>query len=201
MGDDKDKDRKKEKKLLKELLSTVSELRDEQRALRREVGRLERHVATLTGEEGAEDVLDALDRYRAQEAFGEFLFGTWIECCGDDRLRGGLRTIQLREGAHARLLEERIRALGGRLDAEVDDALQRQAIESMTAPEAHDAGRIFFLMQQFPDTEKAIAPLYEMADRFGDDAETRALLETIAEDERASLEFLRSECVRLNPSG
>jgi hypothetical protein len=201
MGDHKDKDQKKAKKLLKELLSTVSDLRDEQRALQRRVVLLEELVATFTKEEGTYGALVALDRFRAQEAFGEFLIGLWIEHCADDRLRGGLRAIQLREGAHARLLEDRIRALGGRVDAEVDDEIQRQAIESMTAPNAHDAGRIFSLMQQFQDTEKAIAPLHEIAQQLGDDAETRALLESIAADERASLEFLRSECARLNLGG
>jgi hypothetical protein len=199
MGEDKDKDRKKEKKLLKELLSTVHALRDEQRALHREIARLDRRVAALTGGDETEDVLAALDRYRAQEAFGEFLFGIWIEHCSDDRLRGGLRTIQMREGAHARLLEDRIRALGGRVEAEVDDAVQRVAIESITSGEADDAGRARFLVQQFPDVEKAIAPIYEMAERLGGDHETRALLETIAADERASLEFLCGECSRLNP--
>ncbi len=202
MGDDKDKDkdRKKEKKLLKGLLATVHALRDEQRALEREIARLDRRVARLTGEDEQDDVLAALDRYRAQEAFGEFLFGIWIQHCSDDRLRGGLRTIQLREAAHARLPEDRIRVLGGCVEAEVHDEVQRLAIESFRSDGADDAGRARFLMQQLPDVEKAIAPIFEMAERLAGDPETRALLETIAADERASLEFLRGECERLNPS-
>jgi hypothetical protein len=71
-----------------------------------------------------QQLLRFLDRFRGGEALGEAGLGAWIASCQTDCLRGGLRTVQLREGFHARLLEQRMKELGGTPEYEVPDAVQ-----------------------------------------------------------------------------
>jgi hypothetical protein len=59
------------------------------------------------------DILEGLNVFRALEAWGAVLYAAWAEGESDPRLRAGHLIIAEREAAHARLLAERIRALGG----------------------------------------------------------------------------------------
>ena len=72
-------------------------------------------------------ILEGLNVFRALEAWGARLYAAWAEGEADDHLRAGHLIIAEREANHARLLAERIRALGGEPGpACVDDVLARQ---------------------------------------------------------------------------
>ena len=66
--------------------------------------RLSRLEASPSGSAGAstDETLLFLDQFRAGEALGEASLGAWIAVSTTDCLRGGLRTVQQREGMHAK---------------------------------------------------------------------------------------------------
>jgi hypothetical protein len=75
-------------------------------------------------------ILEGLNVFRALESWGATLYAAWAEREPDPRLRCGHLIIAEREANHARLLAERIRALGGEPGpACVDGVLQRQLAE------------------------------------------------------------------------
>jgi hypothetical protein len=59
------------------------------------------------------EILEGLNVFRALEAWGATLYAAWVADESDARLRAGHLIIAEREANHARLLAERIRALGG----------------------------------------------------------------------------------------
>jgi rubrerythrin len=86
------------------------------------------------GHDGAMDeraaIREGLNVFRALEAWGAKLYAAWAENEPDERLRAGHLIIAEREATHARLLAERIRALGGEPGpACVDDVLAAQLAE------------------------------------------------------------------------
>jgi len=60
-----------------------------------------------------EEVLEGLNVFRALESWGATLYAAWAEHEPDPVLRAGHLIIAEREANHARLLAERVRALGG----------------------------------------------------------------------------------------
>jgi hypothetical protein len=59
-----------------------------------------------------DEIVDGLNVFRALEAWGAELYAAWAMGEGDPHLRAGHLIIAEREANHARLLAERIRALG-----------------------------------------------------------------------------------------
>jgi hypothetical protein len=75
-------------------------------------------------------ILEGLNVFRALEAWGATLYAIWARGEADARLRCGHLIIAEREANHARLLAERMRALGGEPGpACVDGVLARQLAE------------------------------------------------------------------------
>ncbi|MFI5364229.1 MAG: hypothetical protein ACHQ4J_01270 [Candidatus Binatia bacterium] len=76
------------------------------------------------------EILEGLNVFRALEAWGATLYAAWAADEADARLRAGHLIIAEREANHARLLAERIRALGGAPGlACVDEVLAEQLAE------------------------------------------------------------------------
>ncbi|MFQ5697609.1 MAG: hypothetical protein ACE5IL_04905 [Myxococcota bacterium] len=136
------------------------------------------------------ELLAFLDQFRAAEALGEASLGAWIDTCTTDCLRGGLRTVQMREGSHARLLEQRMKELGGSPEHEVPEQVQRAVMESVASRDKSDLEKLGELVTQLGDPGRALQPIFEMADRLEGDPETQSLLRTIAQDERSTLDWL-----------
>src|SRR5262245_58031297 len=132
-------------------------------------------------------LIGLLDAFQAAERAGVEALGRWITLCRDPGLRGGLRVIQARDRGHAALAEARLRALGGEPSARVSRDL-RSLCGLVADPHVSDRSKLAILVARFPD---AAGPLAHVAGRIEDDAETRALLETIEDDERVSLGWLR----------
>src|SRR5437867_8823364 len=133
-------------------------------------------------------VIGLLDSFRAAERAGAEAVGRWIGACGDPRLRGGLRVIRTRDAGHAALVEDRLRALGGVPGAKPSRELA--ALCGVVAdPGVSDRSKLAMLLGRLPAREDA--PLGELVRRAEGDAETRALLETIVDDERVTVRWLR----------
>ena len=66
--------------------------------------------------------------------------------------------------------------------------------------ERSDAEKVLEFVKRFPDADAAVRPILDLADRLDADPETQSLLRTIAQDERATLEFLGEACALLNPA-
>src|SRR5262247_2098463 len=76
------------------------------------------------------EILEGLNVFRALETWGATLYARWAESETDPELRAGHLVIAEREANHARLLAERLRALGAEPGpACVDDVLARQLAE------------------------------------------------------------------------
>ena len=135
------------------------------------------------------DVIGLLDAFQAAERAGAAAVERWVAGCGDPRLRGGLRVIGARDRRHASLVEARLRALGGVPAAAISRELT--ALCGVVGdPGVSDRSKLAILLARVPPSVDA--PLAEVVSRVGDDPETHALLETIGDDERVSLRWLRT---------
>ena len=185
---------------LKRIERALGKLTEQQDAICEKLASLEQRVGQTNGGPAASsrEVIAFLDQFRAGEALGEASLGAWIEVSDTACVRGALRTIQMREGSHARLLEQRIKELGGSPEAEVPEAIHSQAMEQAASRERSDAQKLQEFLARFPDCDQALKPIYDMADRLDHDPETQSLLRTIAQDERSTLECLGETCRQLN---
>jgi hypothetical protein len=128
-----------------------------------------------------------LDELQSAEEAGAEALGLWIAGCDDPRLRGGLRVIRARDLAHARLARRRLAALGG-TSARTTPRQVQNLCGVLAAPDVSNRSKLAILLSRFPDRPDDRLP--EVV-RALDDAETRALLETVHDDDRASLRWLR----------
>ena len=195
MSDKTDRPDRSEKRLAK-IEKSLEKIAEQQAELCAQLVRLAGKLETPS--QGNEKLIEFLDQFRAGEALGEASLGAWIAVSDTDCLRGGLRTVQMREGMHARLLEQRIKELGGSPRFEIPEAIHRKVMESVGDPDKSDAQKVLEFTQQFPDIDKALAAIYQHAETA--DEETQSLLRTIAQDERSTLEFLFEACGQLNPA-
>lgn len=128
-----------------------------------------------------------LDELQAAEEAGAEALALWLATCDDSRLRGGLRVIRARDLAHARLARRRVTALGGATGFAAPRQLQ-SLCGVLAAPDVSNRSKLTILLSRFP--ARPDDPLPDVIRELEDD-ETRALLETIHADDRASLRWLR----------
>jgi len=186
---------------LKRIEKGIAQLATQQEAICERLAAVEGHVAkTASGFAATHDeVVQLLDGFRAGEALGEASIGAWIDVCTTDCVRGALRTIQQREGMHAKLLEQRLRALGAEPKVEIPAADVEQAMKGLGSTEQSDAQKLLEFAQRFPDPDLLLKPIYDMADRLDHDQETQWLLRSIAQDERSTVALVHEACALLNP--
>ncbi|HLK12786.1 MAG TPA: hypothetical protein VKW76_15535 [Candidatus Binatia bacterium] len=133
-------------------------------------------------------VVALLDELQAAERAGALALEQWIRSCHEPALRGGLRVVAARDAAHAALAEERLRTLGAGPSAQVSRGLAALC-SLLGASDVSDRSKLTVLLARFPG--EVYDPFAELVRSIEDDGETRALLETIGDDERASLRWLR----------
>lgn len=178
---------KKDRKNLACIEEAVEGLCAEVAMLRDRVESLEGASTPMTTAE----IIDFLDGYRAAEALAESGLGGWIAASDTPCLRGGLRVVQQREGAHARLFEERIKELGGSPKAELPEQVQEFFLR--LGDERIDAEKVQTFLASAGDP-KVLDQLEANAARMGGDEETQFLVRSVIEDERASLALLQQAC-------
>jgi hypothetical protein len=128
-----------------------------------------------------------LDELQAAEEAGAEALGSWIATCDDGRLRGGLRVIRARDRAHARLARRRLAAIGGGTAQSAPRQVQ-SLCGVLAAPDVSNRSKLAILLSRFP--ARADEALPDVVAGLDDD-ETRALLEVVHDDDRASLRWLR----------
>jgi hypothetical protein len=193
-------------KFLIRLEETLAQLVRQQEAICAELvsmrervdGLAERNSAPATGAPVRAELLRFLDRFRAGEALGEATTRAWLEVSEVACVKGGLHVVAEREGMHARLLDACLRAHGGTPRYEIPEAVCDAAMKFISDRSRGDAAKVLEFVQRTGDCDKALKPIYDMADRLDDDPETQALLRTIAQDERSTLEFFQQACKLLN---
>jgi hypothetical protein len=182
---------------LSRIEQTLARLGQRQDEILERITRLETRTAP-GGPPTRQEVIAFLDGFRAFEALGETSVGAWIARCTTDCLKGGLRSIQMREGAHAHLLEQRLKELGGTPSFEVPEAEQREKLGCLGSEKLSDLEKLQEVVAMYPSVDAVVAPIEAFAARLGDDLETRSLLQTIAQDERSSTSFLIDACTQLS---
>ena len=190
--------------VLKRIEKTLKQLSEQQAEVCAQVARLSERVDGLRGADDSgpypkEKLIEFLDQFRAGEALGEASLGAWIQVATTDCVRGGLRTVQQREGMHARLLEARLKELGASPSYEIPEAVYSAAMSQSGDPDKSDAQKLLEFVQRFPDVDAALKPICDVADRLDHDQETQFMLRTIVQDERSTLDFLADACKQLNP--
>ncbi len=129
-----------------------------------------------------------LDQMQAADGAGAAALAQWVASCADPRLRGGLRVVQARDACHATLAADRLAALG----AAAESAPSRNLLallHVLAAPGVGDRSKLAILIARFP--LQPDDPFVPLLGAIVEDDETRALLETIADDDRVSLRWLR----------
>ena len=134
------------------------------------------------------EVVGLLDEFQAAERAGAEAVESWVGVCRDPRLRGGLKVVRTRDLGHASLAEGRLRALGGVPSLRIGRELA-SLLAMLASPDVSDRAKLAALLARFPGGLQD--PLADVVRRIEQDDETRSLLETIADDERASLAWLR----------
>jgi len=171
----------------------IGELAKQQEAICERLAALEGCVAQAVGGAASrEEVIQLLDAFRAGEA-------AWIDVCTTDCVRGTLRTIQQREGMHARLLEQRLRELGAEPTFEIPAADVEAAMKDLGSTQKSDAQKLLEFATKYPDADVLLKPICDVTDRLDHDQETQWLLRTIIQDERSTLAVVHEACALLNP--
>lgn len=134
-------------------------------------------------------LIELLDQMQAADAAGAQALAQWVAGCADPRLRGGLRVVQARDACHATLATARIMALGATPSAAPSRNLTA-LLHVLAAPGVGDRSKLAILIARFP--AEGGDPFLPMLGAIAGDDETRALLETMADDDRVSLAWLRA---------
>jgi bacterioferritin (cytochrome b1) len=135
-------------------------------------------------------LLHLLDEYRCIEGFAARYLGAWRAVSEDPGIAGGLRTVCGREQLHADLLEARLRELGGTPRCEVPP--ERLAdLEYYSTTDHSDAEKLGKIATRLQDPDKVLQFLTEAIAQIDTDRETRELLATILDDERATIAWFR----------
>lgn len=144
-----------------------------------------------------EMVLHFLDEFRAGEAFGGEVFALWYAVSPDPRVRGGLQVVREREAMHGKLLGARMVALGGKCQASLPEKFQTSARARLGSPTVSDADKLADFVRRLPDVDAAVAPIRDVVAQIDEDCESRALLESILEDEMATVRWFHATVAAL----
>ncbi|MBM4268472.1 MAG: hypothetical protein FJ144_17995 [Deltaproteobacteria bacterium] len=134
-------------------------------------------------------VVEFVDQFRAGEAFGGVVFALWSEVTQNACLRGGLRIVCEREAMHGRVLGARLSELGAQPTASIPESFREAARTRLGSPHVADEEKLADFLRRVPEGEAAVAPIREVIAQIEEDMETRSLLESITEDELATIRW------------
>ncbi len=145
-------------------------------------------------------IVHLLDVYSSTEGFVAQYLPKWIEVSPNEAVKGGLRTVQAREAAHARLMTARLRELGEASTAKIPAERREKEIPFFASSAHSDEEKLKVLSDLFGDAEEFLLPVTELIDDIEQDPQTAELLRTILDDERESVSWIQgmyhklSEC-------
>ena len=142
-----------------------------------------------------EEILEGLNVFRALEAWGATLYAAWADGEDDARLRAGHLIIAEREANHARLLAQRILALGGEPGPACVDAILVEQLAELRNLQGFVAqldglARVTKRdKERMAGCQRALDRGYEAAEKT--DAETHAFLRQLYSEEKVSGSWYR----------
>ncbi len=155
---------------------------------------------TVNGKSHASEkemIMALLDEYRCAENFASEYLGSWNEVSNEECVKGGLRVIQRREAYHAKLLEDRLRELGGTPQCTVS-AGQRAKEMGIYASKKTDGEKLQYVADQITDLPKALSFITDVIDQIQEDQQTKELLRSLVQDEESSAKWLMEACQLMN---
>jgi len=145
-----------------------------------------------------EMIVALLDEYRCAENFASEYLGCWNEVSNQDCVKGGLRVIQQREAYHAKLLEDRLRELGGAPQCTVSTEMRAKEMAVYAAKDKTDAQKLQYVVDQIQDLPKALSFITNVIDQIQEDQQSKELLRSLVQDEMASAQWLMEACQLMN---
>jgi len=144
-----------------------------------------------------EAVIEGLNIYRAVEACGERVMRHWAATAPEADIRGGFAAIAEREGNHARLLAERIVALGAEPGPScVDEALAgfiaRAEATTGSKERLEEFGALVSGKGEAAEVMASCGQAIRTAVEQGD-PETKSMLAEIFVDEKLSIEWCAAQ--------
>ena len=137
-------------------------------------------------------IVHLLDTYSTTEGFVAQYLPKWIDVSSNEAVKGGLRTVQAREAAHARLMKARLLELGECSKAKIPQQRRENEIPFFASTDHSDEKKLKVLVDLFGDGEKFLSPVTELINKITEDLQTRELLRTILDDERESVNWIQN---------
>jgi hypothetical protein len=144
-----------------------------------------------------EAVINFLDELHATQMETAIGFAKWAAVCRTTGLRTGLLMIAERDAYHARVLERRVRELGGELHGSPTEQGSK-LVELLANREISELEKLLALISFIRDPQEAVAPILQFASLLRTDLETRQALRLLAEDELSSATWLHEICAVLS---
>ena len=145
-----------------------------------------------------EMIVALLDEYRCAENFAAEYLGCWNEVSDQACVKGGLEVIQRREAYHAKLLEERLRELGGIPQCTPTAEQRTKEMAVYAAKDKTDAQKLQYVADQLTDVPKALSFITNVIDQIQEDQYTKELLRSLVQDEMSSAQWLMEAHQLLN---
>jgi hypothetical protein len=146
-----------------------------------------------------EMILRVLDDFRCTEAFGAEYVPLWLRTSDQDIVKGGLRVVGEREAYHARLMESRLRELGGVPRCEIPADVRKRKLAFYGSTTLKDAGKLRDEAAEIGDPATALRRYTDVVDRIRDDIITKQLLYWILQDELSTIRWVKETAAMLNP--
>lgn len=137
-----------------------------------------------------EMLMALLDEYRCAENFASEYLNCWNEVSDQECVKGGLRVIQQREAYHARLLENRLRELGGVPQCAVPTEQREKEMDIYASKEKSDGEKLQYVASQISDLPKVLRFITDVIDQVQEDQQTKELLRSLVQDEMSSGQWL-----------
>src|SRR5262245_48381228 len=147
-----------------------------------------------------EMIMQLLDEFRCRENFAAEYLNRWIDVSDQECARGGLRVVQQREAYHARVLEDRLRELGGIPQCTIPAERREQDLALYASKEKTDAEKLLALMSRITDPAQILKYITSVIDQIQEDQQSKELLRSLVQDEMSSITWLKEACALLNPA-
>jgi hypothetical protein len=147
-----------------------------------------------------EMILRVLDDFRCTEAFGAEYVPLWLRTSDEDVVKGGPRVVGEREAFHAKLMEKRLRELGGSPKCEIPADVRKRKLAYYGSTKLGDAGKLRDEAAEIGDPAKALRRYTDVVDQIRDDVITKQLLHWILQDERSTIRWAIETAAMLNPA-
>ncbi|MBF6560594.1 MAG: hypothetical protein IVW56_09905 [Candidatus Binataceae bacterium] len=144
-----------------------------------------------------EAVISFLDRAYAAESNGAATFENWAKLCTTECIRSGIKMIAEREAYHARIFKNRLRELGAKPSAPVNED-GRKFKEAMSDPNLKDTEKLLVHHKLVADPVVFFQAISEFAERITEDVETKEVIKLFVQDEISSGTWLNASCAALN---